>query len=133
VNPSYPEVAQRAERRCEYCRAPETVFNFRFEVEHILPRVDRGPDELPNLALSCGACNSYKRDFTSALDPESGEVVPLFHPRREIWAEHFFFDDESLELRGLTPQGRATVVRLKMNDAFQIEARARWVQSELYP
>ncbi len=109
------------------------MFNFRFEVEHIIPRADRGPDELPNLALSCGACNSYKRAFTQAIDPESGESVPLFHPRQNVWAEHFSFDAESLELRGLTPQGRATVVRLRMNDEFQIEARFRWVQSGLYP
>ncbi len=38
MNPLYPFVAERAERRCEYCRAPEEVFNFAFEVEHLLPQ-----------------------------------------------------------------------------------------------
>jgi hypothetical protein len=35
MNPHYRVVAQRAGHRCEYCRAPEAVFNFPFEVEHI--------------------------------------------------------------------------------------------------
>lgn len=29
MNPRYPAVAQRAAHRCEYCLAPEAVFNFR--------------------------------------------------------------------------------------------------------
>lgn len=37
MNPYYTLVADRAAHRCEYCRAPEIVFNFPFEVEHILP------------------------------------------------------------------------------------------------
>ena len=38
MNPQYAEVARRAGHRCEYCHAPEVIFNFPFEVEHILPR-----------------------------------------------------------------------------------------------
>jgi len=30
MNPHYARVAQRAGHRCEYCRAPEAVFNFPF-------------------------------------------------------------------------------------------------------
>lgn len=37
MNPRYGQVAFRAEHRCEYCHAPEAVFNFPFEVEHITP------------------------------------------------------------------------------------------------
>jgi len=37
VNPYYRAIAQRANHRCEYCKAPEVVFNFPFEVEHIIP------------------------------------------------------------------------------------------------
>lgn len=35
MNPHYPLVARRAGHRCEYCRAPEAVFNFPFEVERL--------------------------------------------------------------------------------------------------
>ena len=37
MNPHYPEVALRAGHRCEYCYAPEAVFNLPLEVEHIVP------------------------------------------------------------------------------------------------
>jgi hypothetical protein len=36
MNPQYAEVARRAGHRCEYCRAPEIIFNFPFEVEQIV-------------------------------------------------------------------------------------------------
>ena len=42
MNPLYPAVAERTGFRCEYCRAPERVFNFAFEVEHIYPRKEGG-------------------------------------------------------------------------------------------
>ena len=31
MNPHYPLVAERAGHRCEYCHAPEVIFNFPFE------------------------------------------------------------------------------------------------------
>jgi hypothetical protein len=34
MNSFYTLVADRAAHRCEYCHAPELVFNFPFEVEH---------------------------------------------------------------------------------------------------
>lgn len=37
MNPNYPPVAERAGHRCEYCHAPEAIFNVLFEVEHIIP------------------------------------------------------------------------------------------------
>lgn len=55
MNPRYPHVAERARHRCEYCLAPEAVFNFPFEVEHVIPAGRGGTDEEFNfaLALSC--------------------------------------------------------------------------------
>ena len=52
MNPAYPVVSERAEHRCEYCRAPELVFNFPFEVEHIVPVCRGGANTDANLALS---------------------------------------------------------------------------------
>ena len=48
------------------------------------------------------------------------EVTPLFHPRREAWAEHFARDGASIV--GKTPQGRTTVWLLEMNTGD----RLRW-------
>src|SRR5438105_3796645 len=69
MNPLYPLVAARAGHRCEYCRAPEAVFNFPFEVEHILPRSLGGGDMEDNLALACRACNLRKSARVTCTDP----------------------------------------------------------------
>lgn len=37
MNSRYALVSARAGHRCEYCHAPEAIFNFPFEVEHALP------------------------------------------------------------------------------------------------
>lgn len=85
----YSEVAQHARHRCEYCRAPESIFNLEFEVEHVVPRARGGPDEAPNLALSCRSCNLHKGTAYSARDPMTSELVRLFDPRADAWGEHF--------------------------------------------
>ena len=69
MNPRYPPVARRAAHRCEYCHAPEALFNFPFEVEHITPLCREGADDLLNLALACRSCNLYKADHLSGNDP----------------------------------------------------------------
>jgi hypothetical protein len=53
MNPHYPLVAQRAAHQCEYCPAPEAVFNMAFEVEHIIPPRHGGRDEPSIGALAC--------------------------------------------------------------------------------
>jgi 5-methylcytosine-specific restriction endonuclease McrA len=57
MNRHYAAVAERARHRCEYCGAPEAVFNVPFEVEHIRPLVHGGSHVHDNLALSCRSCN----------------------------------------------------------------------------
>jgi hypothetical protein len=89
VNTDYPATAFRAEHRCEYCRAPEAAFNFPFDVEHIHPISAGGPGGSANLALGCRSCNLFKSAATTAADPSTGEIVPLFHPRSDRWEEHF--------------------------------------------
>lgn len=58
MNPYYPQVALRAGHWCEYCHAPEAVFNLSLEVEPIVP-VARGGEEdaMTNWALACRARN----------------------------------------------------------------------------
>ena len=68
MNAHYPEVARRAGHRCEYCRAPEAVFNFPFEVEHVIPTSHGGADEDGNLCLACRACNLRKSNRLAARD-----------------------------------------------------------------
>lgn len=133
MNPRYGQVALRAEHRCEYCHAPEAVFNFPFEVEHITPVALGGSDELSNLALACRSCNLRKAAHRSGLDPASQAVVLLFHPRQDLWEEHFRATAPSGEIEGLTAIGRATVTRLQMNHETQLAARKQWLRLDFFP
>src|SRR6266542_6673857 len=112
MNLHYAQVALRAGHRCEYCRAPEVVFNFPFEVEHIIPVAHAGTDTETNWALACRSCNLWKAAHLSGRDPESRVEVGLFHSRDDRWDTHFAVDLESGEIHGRTPFGRATVARL---------------------
>ena len=133
MNRHYPQVAKRAEHRCEYCHAPKAIFNLPFEVEHIVPTSGGGPDDESNLALACRACNLYKSDQLSGVDETTREVVPLLHPRRDRWDEHFRVQSEDGTIQGLSPVGRVTVACLRMNRDVQREARRSWMRLKLYP
>lgn len=115
-------IRQQAGARCEYCRLPEfALAPGDFHLEHIVARQHGGNDESDNLAWSCMFCNLYKGPNLASVDPDSGRLTPLFHPRRERWAEHFQF--ESTQITGLTAQGRTTVWLLRMNSTVLVHLR----------
>jgi HNH endonuclease len=123
-------VHQRAAHRCEYCQTAQRVIGQAMHVEHINPD---GPDDLANLCLSCPSCNLSKGRATSAPDPETTVRVSLFHPRTQSWSEHFEWIQNGQFLHGLTPTGRATVGRLRMNQLRLVEARSLWVLAGVHP
>lgn len=41
-----------ADGRCEYCHAPQHACGYHFHLEHIVPLVQGGADELSNRALA---------------------------------------------------------------------------------
>lgn len=133
MNPNYAQVALRALHRCEYCRAPEAVFNFPFEVEHIIPLSQDGTDDQTNWALACRSCNIHKSIRVTCPDPETEISVGLFNPRQDEWHNHFQIDGETGEIIGLTPSGRATVICLRMNSRVQLIARHQWIQLGIFP
>ena len=133
MNPRYAQVAERAGHCCEYCRAPEAIFNLPFEVEHVVPPGRGGIDLETNWALSCRACNLYKSDCTEAVDLETGVWTQLFHPRQHRWEEHFTVDKTNGMLTGLTAIGRVTIGRLQMNRPTQLTARRQWMRLRLFP
>jgi hypothetical protein len=105
---------ERARHRCEYCHLPQSSQEAVFHIDHIRPRSVGGPTKANNLALACVTCSLRKGARTQARDPLSGELVSLFHPRRERWAEHFYWTTSS-RLFGRTSTGRATIAALGMN------------------
>ena len=117
----------RAGGRCEYCRLPDWRPPLEpFHLEHIVARQHGGQTASENLAWACHRCNRHKGTNLSAVDPDTGEVVPVFHPRREVWTEHFAVN--GFWLRGLTAIGRATVWLLQMNAERRLERRAELIR-----
>ena len=130
MNPHYDFVAQRAGFRCEYCHAPDWLFNFALEVDHFIPNSAGGSDGPENLALACRSCNAYKSFHQLGLTTD-GEETPLFDPRKDVWNEHFRLNTETGEIEGLTSIGTGTSVRLRLNNFFQVRARRLWLRKGL--
>lgn len=133
MNQHYAAGALRAGHRCEYCYAPEVVFNFPFEVEHIIPLAHGGADTATNWALACRSCNLWKAAHLDGVDPETGTLVRLYDPRTDPWEIHFHVDRELGEIHGITSTGRVTVLRLQMNHPAHRAARTQWMRLGLFP
>lgn len=106
-------VIARAGARCEYCRMHDSLQGATFHVEHIVPRSTGGTDDVTNLAWACPSCNLHKSDRVSVGWSGSSDIVALFNPRLNEWAEHFDWDDYSLI--GKTVCGKATIEALCLN------------------
>lgn len=126
-------VARRARHRCGYCLTQEVVVGAAMEIDHIVPEALGGPTEEDNLWLACSGCNAHKGDRIVALDPETGEVVRLYDPRRNDWEEHFAWSAQSDRILGRTTVGRATVVALQLNRPALVVARRIWVMAGWHP
>lgn len=124
-------VWDRARGVCEYCHMSQQLDRVPFEIEHVIPQKHEGPTSIDNLALACFFCNRYKGPNLAGIDPESDQVVALFTPRRENWSEHFSWDGATL--RGLTPQARATIGVLRINDPARIALRAALISNSDFP
>ena len=114
---------QRANGCCEYCRSQVHYSPNPFSVEHIMPHAGGGTDRPDNLALSCQGCNNCKYTSVDATDPVTGATVPLFHPRRQRWDEHFAWNGDFTLVIGRTPMGRATVEKLQLNRGGVVNLR----------
>lgn len=124
------QVHERANFRCEYCQTAQLITAQAMHVDHINPD---GGDALDNLCLACGNCNLSKARVISAMDSVTQTTVSIFDPRKQIWSEHFAWMPDGTVLYGLTPVGRATIDRLKINQERVVSARALWVFAGLHP
>lgn len=108
-------VTKRANDCCEYCRTQARFSADSLTLDHIHPRSLGGTNEAENLALSCFGCNQHKADRITGLDPIGEKTVPLFHPRQQIWDDHFSWNNDFTLIVGLTTIGRATIETLHLN------------------
>ena len=113
-------VRHRAAHLCEYCRSSQEHSALRFHIEHVKAEQHGGTDDPENLALACPECNYQKGTNLSGVDPDTGKVTRLFHPRRDRWEDHLARDGAFIV--GKTPVGRTTAWLLEMNTGD----RLRW-------
>jgi hypothetical protein len=101
-----------------------------FHLEHIIARQHGGNGSSENLALACHRCNFRKGPNLTGLDPESGELTRLFHPRHDRWNAHFEF--QQARIIGITGVGRTTATLLQMNLPDRIELRRQLLAAGLW-
>ena len=124
---------ERAQGCCEYCQ----ILGWPLTIDHIRP-VRAAPasraahpdqpvalDAPENLAAACFPCNRAKWDAISGYDALTDQDAPLFHPRLDHWNVHFSWTSDYQEIVGLTPTGRATVARLRLNRDLYRQQRRR--------
>ena len=125
-------VRERAGNRCEYCgiHQEQDVF-FTFPIDHIIARQHGGKTDAENLCLSCYRCNSHKGPNIASIDPDTDEMVRLFHPRLDDWADHFEW--QGAVLSGSTAIGRATVKLLAINHPDYVMLRDVLIDEGRFP
>ena len=124
-------VWERASSVCEYCRMPQEFDPLPFCVDHVIAQQHHGATTEANLALSCYNCNSHKGPNIAGLDQDSGALTRLFHPRTDLWENHFEWRGPTLG--GLTAIGRTTVDVLQINAAERVEHRRLLMAAEVFP
>ena len=87
---------------------------------------------MDNLCFCCIRCNLKKGPNIASVDPQTSQVVALYHPRRQSWLEHFDAVADGF-IKGLTPEGRATVELLEMNDVDRVRLRVQLMRRGRYP
>lgn len=124
-------VWERAQSRCEYCQMSQAFSQLTFEIDHIIASKHGGRTLSSNLALSCYYDNSFKGPNLSGIDPRTGRLTRLFHPRRHAWDRHFRWDGPLLV--GRTAIGRTTIRVLLVNLELRVAHRQLLIDAGLFP
>ena len=125
------EVRARARHRCEYCLLHEDDVWEPHQPDHIVARKHRGLTESANLAWTCSVYNRHKGSDVASIDEATGNIVRLFHPRRDIWTRHFRLVGGRIVPR--TSVGRVTEFLLQFNRQDRVQVREILHGKGLYP
>jgi hypothetical protein len=117
---------------CEYCRVAQDDRLAKFQIDHIIPVKHGGSNDTGNLCLACLKCNGFKGPNVAALDPATGDATLLYNPRRQQWDDHFQINADA-SITGLSPEGRATVIVLRINESSRVKQRRMALLLGEYP
>ena len=124
-------VWRRAQDTCEYCRMPSRFYRTPFHIDHIVARQHGGATTSDNLALACLHCDLHKGTNLARIDPHTGLLTRLYHPRHDRWDDHFEWKGPRLE--GLSDVGRTTIALLAINDPAYVTVRTALIEEHVFP
>lgn len=124
-------VGERTGGRCEYCLIPEQMPLAAHEVDPIVALKHGGATTPEDLALSCILCNKHKGTDLASIEVETGELTPLFNPRRDAWSDHFELHGEKLVPKSAVAW--VTVRLLQLNHPRRLAERRLLIAAGLLP
>ena len=124
------QIIAKAQRVCEYCLIHQDDTFFGCHVDHIVSEKHGGLTVADNLALACTFCNLYKGSDLGSL-VESGDLIRFYHPRTDVWSEHFVLTEATIE--PLTEVGEVTVRIFRFNHSDRLLERQNLIDTGLYP
>lgn len=127
------QVLTDADHCCQYCRTSSRLIGMPLILDHIMPQSLGGTDDRKNLAASCYRCNEFKGARFQGLDSKTGELALFFNPYTQVWEKHFAWANGGSHIVGLTANGRVTVIALKLNNEYVVEARGLWIAKDWHP
>jgi 5-methylcytosine-specific restriction endonuclease McrA len=116
-------VIERASKCCEYCKSQDKYSPTFFTTDHVIPESLDGKTEFENLAYACFLCNRLKSNKLKIFDNLTQKWIPLFNPRKDIWLDHFAWNEDATKIIGISVIGRCTVIALKLNRDKLVEYR----------
>ena len=126
-------VVERARGCCEDCLSLRAFSASPFVIEHVIPEAEGGPTDEGNLCLACSGCNGHKHAATTGWDLVTERDQRLYHPRQDVWSQHFAWSPDGLFIVGLTATGRATVNRLNLNRLEVVNLREVLARDGVHP
>lgn len=106
--------------RCEYCLIDERDTYFGCQVDHVISEKHGGATEFDNLAFACTTCNRFKGSDVGSIASD-GTFMRFFHPRIDVWEEHFRIDGGRIV--AVSPVGEVTARILRFNAADRVAER----------
>ena len=123
------KIQQQAKNRCEYCRLHEIDAYHSHEIDHIFAEKHGGETAEANLCLACFVCNRHKGSDLCSIDPQTGNVTTLYHPRRDTWTEHFRLMQTGI-IEPLTATGRVPARVLRFNRLDLVDDRRSYCRAQ---
>jgi hypothetical protein len=130
-NTTRKSVFNRAFFLCEYCLIHQSNSYLPLQLEHIFSQKHYVWHSLLNLASACYLGNRLKGSDISTILPPDFTLIRLYHPRNDVWLEHFELSGPLILPK--TKIGQATIKVLQLNSEERVLERTLLIEEKLFP